>query len=214
VRLVSLALIAASAGCFAGLDERALTAAGRDLGPGSPDPTQNSRSCQDFSVDPLGSLPSGWAVTGGSWRVVADGNGRALAQTATVDGRCTAATEAPSDDVTWTVIVQPASAHSTDCAVVREGIDNSRYEFCISQGASWSLEREHGAVHTVLASGKRSYDPAKPHTVVFSAHGDKLTGDVDGERVAAQSDGELAHGGVGVATDGTSRFTSACTETP
>jgi hypothetical protein len=213
--LAPIGLFALLAGCFAGLDERALTAGGADLGAGSPVASKNPRSCHDFSVDLLGSLPNGWFVTGGAWRVVADGSARALGQTATVDGRCTAATAAPGDDVIWTVVVEPASSHSTDCAVARDSsTDNSRYELCLSSGSGWTLERDHGATHTVLDSGKRSYDVTKPHTLVLTARGAQLSGDIDGDRVVEHTDGELVHGGVGVATDGTSRFSSACVQVP
>jgi hypothetical protein len=166
--------------------------------------------CFDFDADRTGALPNTWSSDGGSWKVIDDGDHHALAQTATVDARVIAVAPALGDNVQWTVVVRPGSTHGSDCAIARNRGD-ARYALCISGGSAWSLEREEAGIKTTLDSGKHSYDTDHDHKLTLTVDGAHLTGELDGNPLADQSDAALTGGDVGVGTDdNASRFTSAC----
>jgi len=211
------------AGCFAGLDDGALTGgagAGDGGGPGpgaghGDFPTQGM-SCDDFSGDAPGGAPAGWSFDGGTWTVAALGSAHALAQTDDHPSqRAYAIYGQPSwQDYTVALTVTPSQTSSSDCLDGRWQDQDHHYSLCLRDGNSWSLAAYDRSGRNQLASGSFDYSAGDTHVLELAFHGRSITPRLDGDAQDPVSDDTVAGGQVGLSTSNPIAVTKICVTLP
>lgn len=236
---LSIACALGAAGCLIGFDGNKLRGGGDggagaivapedagsggasvDLGGNDAAPATAIPACEDFSAYATGASVAHWLDGRGAWRVVA-GPPRGLGQTTAPAQRTLYlgwydATD--WRDQTVTAIVNPADNNADDCVLARVTDSMNYYQLCVgpdggrqgSPSPGWKLKKVVAGNQSFLAGG--SISAASSHTLSLSAQGSTLTVAIDGAVKPALTDGSLASGAAGLASESTSVFTSLCAQ--
>lgn len=215
--LIALAAAPALAGCFAGLDDGALTrggapapgpGSGADAGgppaPGAQDgasPPQPS-TCDDFSSDAPGGTIANWTFEDGTWIVVAAGATHVLTQAQPHQGSRYYAFTGRGDWRSYRIAatLTPTQTDHSDCIDARRQDRDDRYALCLHDGTGWSLMLYQNGSRSQLAGGRFNYDPNSTHVLELEVRGDQLTPTLDGDRHDAVTDGTFERGPAGIST--------------
>jgi hypothetical protein len=210
--VLPLLLLASSTGCFGGLDDHLLTGASSPGMGGQAPGGGPATGCDNFAADAVGALPAGWAVSGGSWKIVAVGAEHALGQTTPMIAKESISTNA-ANDVVITATVLPPEKGSV-CLQARYLDRQNHYTYCVDSGTSWTFYVLKGNVPTTLASGTQAYDQTKPHTLALAAKGNQMTMQLDGVTLRQLQDGTFPTGMAALATSDVNSFSPVCLGAP
>jgi hypothetical protein len=202
----------ALSGCLLAVDPNDL-AAGNNLGDTSGG--LNAR-CLDFSAYRAGTSAPNWIEGSGTWRIVEVSQQHALGQTA-ASTSSSARFVAWYDAIDWSdasvsAVVRLTNDASANCVTLRVQDKSTFYALCLMRtgsGTYWKLERDTASSATWLAAGDIDNGDA-PHTLALRARGTRLTSMIDGATRSTVEDSQLAHGALGVSTDGLGAFTAIC----
>lgn len=175
----------------------------------TPTPTQppsgSTLFSDSFESDSLGSAPTGWTLTSGTWMVEADsssGSGsQALRQITSPEASSYLSAGSPGwTDYTLFAQVKPANGsglNGTYNLMGRYTDANNHYSLILKNGDEWWLGYKQGGNWTTLANGTFAYNASQWYTFALSFSGSHITASINGKVLASVTDSTFSHGAIG-----------------
>ncbi len=155
----------------------------------------------DFESDTVGGAAAGWNVSSGTWSVALDST-RVLMETNT---NTATAKSINAGSVLWTdyalqAQIKPGTTAlgTANVLAARYTDDNNSYALILKDGSTWYFGKKVGGVWTTLANGSFSYNTSSWYQLEVDVVGNKLTGLINGTKVASVTDSTFSAGAFAV----------------
>ncbi|WP_117215661.1 pectate lyase [Allorhizocola rhizosphaerae] len=155
-----------------------------------------------FSDDFQDGNATGWATSGGTWSVVADGSG-VLRQSGTSSDARARAGSASWTNYTVTAKIKPTAVNGTNrfaALLARAQSHTSYYYLALRSNNTVELKKLVSGAATTLATRPVTFSLNSWYTLSLEVSGTTLRGSVNGGTPLTANDSQFAAGSVGVAT--------------
>ena len=170
----------------------------------------------NFESDAVGSIPSGWTASGGTWTVVQDGSHVVKQSTST---SASATLELSAGSTAWTDysvsvdVKAPASTAFFGITGRHRDINNS-YLLVLKNGKLWQLGKRVNGTFTQFASGKYIYTAGTWYTLRLVFSGSTIKAFVNGTLLRTVTDSSLSSGQIGFRTSSMPEYDNVVVTSP